>query len=324
MVQSQHALSPTAQGYETSSHPLVGRAAHRAPARKQDRQLAQALGWFSIGLGLAELLMPRRLGRAIGVGEHPVVLPLLGLREIGSGISILVSDDKTWPVRSRVVGDAMDLALLGSAFARERSGRGRIAAATAAVVGVTALDVVCSQRLQASNRGTTTSSGPIELAKSIAINRPVEELFRFWRELENLPQVMSHLQSVRVGDAGRSRWVASLPGSTALEWETEITKEVPNELIAWRSLDGSPLAHEGFVHFRPLSPGRGTMVSLTLQLATPPGSMVPGIAKLLGELPEQRIAHDLRKFKQLMETGEIATTEGQPSGRRSMLSRHLP
>ena len=114
--------------------------------RQHNGELARGLGWFSIGLGLAEVLAPRRLGRAIGVGHHPVLLPLLGLREIGSGIGILSSGGSAGTVRSRVYGDAMDLALLGYAFASKPWQRGRIAAAVAAVVGVTALDMVCSRQ----------------------------------------------------------------------------------------------------------------------------------------------------------------------------------
>jgi uncharacterized membrane protein len=326
MLQPQYASSSATTGGATTSHALPGQRPH-PPARKQDRRFADALGWFSIGLGLAELLVPRRLGRVTGVGEHPVLLPLLGLREIASGVGILVSRDQTLPVRSRVVGDVLDLALLGSALVTtrgERGERGRIVAATAAVAGVTALDVLCSRQLAANNRGATWSSGPIELAKSIAINRPADELFRFFRELENLPRVMSHLQSVRAEDASRSRWVASLPGDKPLEWETEITQELPNELLAWRSLEGSPMSHSGFVHFRALPEGRGTMVSLKLELDAREGSLAAGITKLFGEVPELVIGEDLRKLKQLMETGEIASTDGQPSGRRSLISRYLP
>ncbi|HMJ11970.1 MAG TPA: SRPBCC family protein [Polyangiaceae bacterium] len=286
--------------------------------------LARALGWFSIGLGLTELLLPRRLGRVIGVGEHPVLLPLLGLREIGSGVAILLADDPAVPVRSRVVGDAMDLALLGCAFVAKDGERGKIAAATAAVAGVTVVDVLCSKRLAANGRGATWRSGAIELSKSIAINRPVDELYGFWRQLENLPQVMSHVRSVRADGGQRSHWVANLPGNKTLEWDAEITNEIPNELLAWRSLEGSPLGHEGFVHFRALSEGRGTMITVKLKLEAPRKGALRAITKLLGEVPELQIGNDLRRFKQLMETGEVATTEGQPSGHRSIVSRHLP
>lgn len=139
--------------HEESQLTELPRLSARAPGaslagalRQTDGGLARGLGWFSIGLGLAELLAPRRLGRAIGVGHHPVLLPLLGLREIGSGIGILGSGGSAGTVRSRVYGDAMDLALLGYAFASKPWQRGRIAAAVAAVLGVTALDVLCSKQ----------------------------------------------------------------------------------------------------------------------------------------------------------------------------------
>jgi hypothetical protein len=111
--------------------------------------LARALGWFSIGLGLTEVVAHRRLAEMIGVRDHPVLLPLLGVREILSGIGILSEGRPTGWLWSRVAGDAMDLALLGAALMSPDARRERVAAATAAVAGVTALDVLCSAQLSA-------------------------------------------------------------------------------------------------------------------------------------------------------------------------------
>jgi uncharacterized membrane protein len=293
-----------------------------AQVLSNEPQLARALGWFSIGLGLTELLMPRRLGRAIGVGQRSNLLPMLGLREIASGIGILAMPDPTHAVRSRVVGDVIDLAFLGGALRSRRSNPTRIAAATAAVVGVTALDVLCSVRLSRSSAAATER--PIRVSKSLAINRPAEELYRFWRQLDNLPRVMSHLQSVQPRGGQRSHWVAKGPAGASIEWDAEITADVPNQRLAWRSLEGSDLPNEGSVTFKPLPAERGTVVSVELRYSPPGGRLGSAIAKLFGEVPEQQIGSDLRRFKQLMETGEVATTEGQPSGRRSIVSRQLP
>jgi uncharacterized membrane protein len=290
------------------------------PTPSDEPQLTRALGWFSIGLGLTELLMPRRLGNAIGVGRHTELLPMLGLREIASGIGILTLSDPTNAVRSRVVGDVMDLALLGAALGSGRTDRVRVAAATIAVVGVTAVDILCSVRLGR----TSGAQGGIRVSKSLAINRPAEELYRFWRQLNNLPTVMSHLRSVQRLDGARSHWVAKGLADVSVEWDAEITEDVPNQRLAWRSLQGSEVPNQGSVTFQPLPKGHGTMVRVELQYSPPGGRLSAALASLFGQEPEQQISTDLRRFKQRMETGEIATTEGQPSGRRSIISRNLP
>jgi uncharacterized membrane protein len=318
--------SPQIQSNRSNDSPRASSAlqAIRRPivqALSNEPQLARALGWFSIGLGLTELLMPRRLGQAIGVGQRTNLLPMLGLREIASGIGILAMSDPTNAVRARVVGDVMDLAFLGSARRSRRSDPTRIAAATVAVVGVTALDVLCSVRL---SRRDATTPGSIRVWKSLAINRPAEELYRFWRQLDNLPRVMSHLQSVQPRGGARSHWVAKGPAGASIEWDAEITADVPNQRLAWRSLEGSAVPNEGSITFKPSPAGRGTVVSVELRYGPPGGRIGAAIAKLFGEVPEQQIGSDLRRFKQLMETGEVATTEGQPSGRRSIVSRKLP
>lgn len=154
----------------------------------------------------------------------------------------------------------------------------------------------------------------IKVEKSLTINRPVEELYRFWRNFENLPRVMSHLESVDdMGD--RSHWVAKGPAGTTVEWDAEIYTEKENELIAWRSLEGADVANAGSVHFKAAPAGRGTEVRVVLKYDPPAGVVGSAIAKLFGEEPAQQIDEDLRRFKSLMEAGETPSTEGQPSGR---------
>jgi uncharacterized membrane protein len=155
----------------------------------------------------------------------------------------------------------------------------------------------------------------IKLRRSVTINRPVAELYRFWRNFENLPRFMKHLESVRVLDERRSHWVAKAPAGTKVEWDAEITVERENEIIGWRSLEGADVDNAGSVRFEPARGGRGTVVRVQLQYNALAGEVGAAIAKLFGEEPEQQIAEDLTRFKQLMEVGEIPTTEGQPSGR---------
>jgi uncharacterized membrane protein len=206
----------------------------------------------------------------------------------------------------------MDLALLGTAVLSDKAKLGRVAAVTAAVAGVTALDLVCSQQLSRSPDARAPGGG-IRVRKAITINRSPEDLYRFWRDFENLPRFMRHLESVRVLDDGRSHWVARGPGGSRVEWDAEITLDVANQLIAWRSLEGD-VDTAGSVRFERAPGGRGAVVRVDMQYRPPAGAMGALIARLFGEEPEQQVPEELRRFKQVMEAGEIPTTEGQPQG----------
>jgi uncharacterized membrane protein len=285
-----------------------------------EEKIARGLGWFSIGLGVAEILAPRSLAKLIGLrGHHSGILRMLGAREITSGFGILAGrqPNSNW-MWSRVGGDAMDLALLGAAFKMKRSNRNRLAMATAAVAGVTALDAICSQRL--SRRNGARGDGAIRVAQAVTINRSPEELYRFWRDFQNLPRFMKHLESVRGTSDRRSQWVAKAPAGTTVKWDAEITEDRPNELIAWRSLEGADVDNVGSVRFERAPGGRGSIVKVEMRYSPPAGRIGATVAKLLGESPDWQIKDDLRRFKQLMEAGEIITTEGQPAGRASSTS----
>lgn len=154
----------------------------------------------------------------------------------------------------------------------------------------------------------------IRVVDAITVNRSPEQLYCFWRDLSQLPRFMKHLVSVDVIDARRSHWVAKGPLGN-VEWNAEIINEIENELIAWRSVEDSDARNAGSVHFEPLSGDRGTRVTVVMQYEPPGGPIAALFAKLFGEEPGQQVSEDLRRFKQIAETGEIATTEGQPSGR---------
>ncbi|MGB8507767.1 MAG: SRPBCC family protein [Pyrinomonadaceae bacterium] len=157
----------------------------------------------------------------------------------------------------------------------------------------------------------------VKLEKSITINRSPEELYTFWRNFENLPRIMNHLESVRVTGETRSHWVAKAPAGMTVEWDAEIYNEKANELIAWRSLEGADVDSAGSVRFEREAGGRGTVVRVNLKYDPPGGVVGAAIAKLFGENPAQQIDEDLRRFKMVMETGETATTKGQSSGRNA-------
>lgn len=154
----------------------------------------------------------------------------------------------------------------------------------------------------------------IKVEKTVTINKPAAELYTFWHNFENLPTFMKHLQSVTVYDAQRSHWIAKAPLETKVEWDAQIIRDEPNQLIAWASVEGAEIDHSGFVRFRPATGGRGTEVKVVIEYNPPGGAVGGAIAKLFGEAPEQQIGDELNRFKQLMEAGEIATTEGQPKG----------
>jgi uncharacterized membrane protein len=153
----------------------------------------------------------------------------------------------------------------------------------------------------------------IKAEKAITVNKSPAELYHFWRHFENLPRFMAHLKSVQSTGPRRSHWIANAPMKMTAEWDAEITEERENALIAWRSLEGSRIPNEGSVRFHRAAGGRGTEVRVTLAYRPPIGKLGAAIAKLFGEEPGQQLAEDLRRFKSLMETGEIPTIEGQPS-----------
>lgn len=282
-------------------------------------RVARALGWFSIGLGLAELATPRALGTLIGI-QRPWTMRALGLREIAAGAAILTRPREPAFLWTRVAGDAMDLALLGAAFRARDAHRVRLTAALGAVGAVTAVDVMASRRLATAVIGR--QAAPVEISLSVGVDRSADELYRFWRDLTNLPRFMSSVRELRPVDgqppdqARRWRWVALGPVGS-LEWESEITEERPGQLIAWRSGPGTLLAFEGTVHFAPAPNGQGTLVRLRMRYSGAGGAATAAVARLLRQLPRQQLKGELRRFKQLIETGEIATIDGQPAGPRS-------
>lgn len=154
----------------------------------------------------------------------------------------------------------------------------------------------------------------IHVTKSVTVNKSPSEVYSFWRQLNNLPQFMSHLESVTVIDNKRSHWVAKAPLGTTVEWDAEITSEIENERLGWKSVEDSEIVNSGVVLFNPTQ-DRGTEVKVVLTYEPPAGKLGSLVAKLFGEEPDQQVADDLRRFKQLMETGSIMTVEGQPSGR---------
>jgi uncharacterized membrane protein len=300
----------------------------QSEARGQDGnadQLARLLGWFSIGLGIAEIVAPRQLADLIGVEHKPSVFRMLGLREIGHGVAILSQDHPAPGVWSRVVGDMLDLALIGTQLDSDNPEREKTLAATMSLVGVAAVDLYTAKRLsQGSNgsngshshtaeeqdsvRGIIESGSGIKVKKSVTVGRPITEVYGFWSNFENLPRFMTHLQSVEV-DGRRSHWTAVGPANMRVEWDAETVEDRPEELISWRSLPGGQVDTAGYVRFRPAPGNRGTEVLVEMRYDPPGGVVGASIAKLFGESGQEVVTRDLQAFKNVLETGEVVHSD---------------
>jgi uncharacterized membrane protein len=249
------------------------------------------------------------------------VLRAAGLRELASGVGILTSEQPAGLLWGRVAGDVMDLMLLAGAARSERADPQRLTLSAAAVLGVTVLDLLGWRKQRANGSsardGRSTSlarrlsvspgleAGGIRVTTSVTVNKPRTEVYRFWRDLRNLPQFMSHLEDVQVTGERTSHWKAKAPAGLTVEWEAEISEDVPGELIAWRSLAQADVPIQGRVRFLPAPGGRGTEVHVDLQYDPPGGVVSATLAKLFGEEPGQQVRGDLRRFKQVLETGEV-------------------
>jgi len=151
----------------------------------------------------------------------------------------------------------------------------------------------------------------VKVISSVTIDRPAAELYRYWRDLKNLPNFMNRLDKIEVRDH-LSHWTFKSVGGKTFSWDADIINDIPDQLIAWRTLDGSDIDHAGSVRFEPAPGGRGTEVRVTVEYRPPAGKIGTAAARLLGTEPKQVLDEDLRRFKQLMEAGELASVQGQP------------
>lgn len=149
------------------------------------------------------------------------------------------------------------------------------------------------------------------VGRSITVNLPRDQVYAFWRDFKNFPAFMENIQSVAVGDDRRSHWVVQAPGGRTVEWDAIINEDVPGELIAWSSVEEADVKNAGRVEFRDAAPGRGTVVTATIAYEPPAGRIGQMIAKLFQEEPKIQARRDLRRFKQFLETGEVATSRNR-------------
>lgn len=172
------------------------------------------------------------------------------------------------------------------------------------------------QRVEDYTRGALGGERGIHVRDAIRLEKPLDEVYRFWRQFENLPRFMTYLEQVTDLGGGRSHWVAKGPAGVRVEWDAEIINEVENQVIGWLSLPGSDVVTAGSVNFDAVRLGRSTQVTVHLQYAPPAGKVGSFVAMLAGREPSQTIREDLRHLKQILEAGEVARAEWQPGGRQ--------
>jgi uncharacterized membrane protein len=277
-------------------------------------RIARAMGLFSLGLGIVQIAAPRRLSRMIGIRDGDgtrAMMRAVGAREIASGVGLLTQRNPAPWLSARVAGDAMDLTLLGVAMGTNAERRGRVAAAMAAVAGVALPDVVGTVELSGADGDTARR---VDVKAAITIRRPRDEVYGFWRDFENLPRFMYHLESVQAIADGRSHWQVKAPMGRQVSWDAEIADDRPGELIAWRSLPGADVEHSGVVRFADAPGDRGTEVHVEMHYDPPAGTVGIVVAKIAGEEPTQQVKDDLRRLKQVLETGDVVRSEGTPEG----------
>jgi len=279
--------------------------------------LAKGLGIFSFALGLPQLLAPGRVNRLIGVRDDATSrmwMRAVGVREIVAGVGIFSRRRPTEWIWGRVAGDTMDLALLGAALRDASDQPARTLVATGAVAGAFAADLLDGVRLTRANGTAKTEEKPIHLKAAITLRRDRDELYARWRDVARFPDFMAHLEEVTASGPERSHWKARAPLGMNVEWDAEITEDVPGERISWRSLEGSKIDNAGTVRFVAAPGDQGTEIHLELRYALPAGAVGGLLAKVFGEDPAMQIKDDLRRFKQIAETGEIARSDGSPEG----------
>lgn len=282
-------------------------------------RLGPALGWASFALGAPLVALPGRVARAIGFDDTPGTRALargVGLRELAAGAGILAQPRR--PISglwARVAGDGMDLVVLATGL-RGRANPRRVAVATAAAVaGIAALDVVAAARATRRTTPSKTAEGDeYTVSAGVTVNRSAQDAYALWRDFARLPVFMTHLESV--SDEGK-HWVAKAPAGKTVEWDAEIIEDVPGEVLSWRAAPGADVTNAGVVRFGPAPGGRGTEIRVELTYEPPAGALGNTVARLLGEEPRQQITDDLRRFKQVLETGEVVRSEASPEGART-------
>lgn len=286
---------------------------HSAPTGSTNAA-ARNLGWFSLGLGLAQLAAPGPMARLVGLPADATsagTMRLIGLRELGTGLGLLVQAKPTPWLWARVGGDALDLALLLRAFGSPDVHRTRILLSAASVAGVAAVDTMVSLRMagEPSAPYEARQERPVHIRAAVTINAPVSEIYPFWDGFQQLPSFIQDAASVESTGEGTSRWTMEAPAGTTLVWDLAVTESRPNEHIAWQIGESSPIAASGEVRFREAPGGRGTEVIFDGRFDPPGGELGKSIGGALAMTISTKLGNDLRRLKQLVELGEVVRSD---------------
>jgi len=210
----------------------------------------------------------------------------------------------------RVAGDVLDIGSVAVGMLSREGSLPRGLMAITSLLGVTAIDYYCADKLSSKTPATgTTQEGDIRIAQSIIVGRSPEDVYGFWRRFENLPRFMNHLESVTETGNGRTHWRTRAPGGSSVEWDAEITADEPNRRISWRSLPGSMVENSGTVWFERATGDRGTLIRVEMEYRPPFGKIGSVAASLFRENPKQQMYDDLRAMKQVLEVGEKARSD---------------
>ncbi|MGN6333419.1 MAG: SRPBCC family protein [Motilibacteraceae bacterium] len=270
------------------------------------------LGLASLALGVPLLARPAQALALMGLADKAdrrQLATLVGGRELAAAAALLARPSRFW-LWSRVAGDVMDLALLRSALngnRRDQPARTRATMGVAAGIGLADLVAAVSYR---------AAHSPLVLTATTTVQASPQQAYAFSRRFEQLPRFMEHLEQVSV-DGRRSRWTAAAPLGKHVSWDAETTTDVPGERIAWRSVGRGPVRTEGEVRFVTAPGDRGTEVHVAMRYDLPAGRLGQAFARFFGQDPHQQLDDDLRRFKQVMETGEVMRSDGAPWGKRA-------
>ena len=273
--------------------------------KRDGTKLATALGWFSIGLGAAELVAPRMLGRLIGADANTTsrtTLRVFGARELLAGAMILAGPRRSLPLWNRVLGDAIDVTALVLAMRNPSANRTRLVASLASVLGVTALDVVAG--IANAKQQSHAREAVIE---TITINRPPSDVYAAWRDFEQFPRFMHWLESVKDLGNGLSQWTAKLPFGGTTTWTAVIVEDRPDYQISWRATENAKVPCHGTVTFQPTLDRRGTEVEVEMQYDVPGSRRLGALFAKLAT--KEQVNGDLKRFKQVLETGDVVMSD---------------
>jgi uncharacterized membrane protein len=291
---------------------------------RTDERLGRFLGNFSLGLGTAQMAAPGLVNRLAGIRDDATARlwqRIVGGRELVAFAALEAEQPR--PRRAlwmRVAGDGKDLALLALAYRDRRANTPRLIAAIGNVAGIAALDIYAALRVHRGHEQTTEDE-TMHVKAGITVRKPRQEVYSYWRDFENLPSFMYHVESIDGNGNGRTHWKVKAPAGRTVEWDAELVEDRPGEALVWRSVEGSEIRNAGAVRFLDAPNDQGTEVHVEFDYEAPGGKIGEAVAKLFGEEPTQQAKDDLRRFKQVLETGFVVRSEASPEG--STAHRHL-